>query len=640
MYGIGKKIKDESGMILMASTMGIFIILSLLAFYLARFSITETRSGANYIQDIKTRNLAITGAEHGMQVYKELKSTSELTGNFNKGSYTVSFDLDNDEVNTSLPFTHYLTMKSSASIDDVKRNIRYILSSFPEAFCFSFYGNNASSETFNETGSYISGDMFFNGSVSIGSGTSNGITYISAGSGGTILSTYPEFPQIDNTLYDDLLASASLVSGSYTNYALDFNGSDQYIEIQNNSLINTGSSHTAKTIEAWFKVDNVDFNSYKQTIYEQGGTVRGLNIYIYDGLLYVGGWNEPDGESDWDPGTWLVTDADAITSGTWHHVALTLDASASGNTTNGILKGYLDGTEFGSGSGSKLWSHPGDVSIARHKDTKFSPNNDNSQAKFFSGSIDEVRLWNTVRTQSQINDNKDKTLTGDDLDGDISGLIVYYDFQDGNASDRETQASNNGTLKKGPSSVSGPELYKMNTNSYTNTEVYLNTLDDSRLLVNGNLDISGSTFHGSGYIVATGDMSISDSSLIKGDIFIICGGSLTISENSEIGESINAPVVLYSKGDASLTNSTVYGLIVSKGDNLVLNGTSVNGAILNYSASFSLTGNSDIVGSVVSNYSVDLQGELASITRGNIPEFSGLVIGLDPFVVPGSYLEY
>ena len=66
---------------------------------------------------------------------------------------------------------------------------------------------------------------------------------------------------------------------------------------------------------------------------------------------------------------------------------------------------------------------------------------------------------------------------------------------------------------------------------------------------------------------------LSNSSLIKGNIFIICGGSLTISENSEIGESINAPVVLYSKGDASLTNSTVYGLIVSKGDSLVLNGT-------------------------------------------------------------------
>ena len=104
------KKNNESGMILMASTMGIFIILSIFAFYLARFSISETRNGAYHILDIKSRNLALTGAEHGMQVYKELKSTSELTGNFNKGSYTVSFDLDNDEVNTSLPFTHYLTM--------------------------------------------------------------------------------------------------------------------------------------------------------------------------------------------------------------------------------------------------------------------------------------------------------------------------------------------------------------------------------------------------------------------------------------------------------------------------------------------------------------------------------------------------
>ena len=55
-------------MILMASTMGIFIILSIFAFYLARFSITETRSGAYYVQDIKARNLALSGAEHGMQI--------------------------------------------------------------------------------------------------------------------------------------------------------------------------------------------------------------------------------------------------------------------------------------------------------------------------------------------------------------------------------------------------------------------------------------------------------------------------------------------------------------------------------------------------------------------------------------------
>ena len=189
-YKTGKKNK-ESGMILMASTMGIFIILSIFAFYLARFSITETRSGAYYIQDIRTRNLALTGAEHGLQIFRESRITSNLTGNLNKGNYIVSFDSNNDETNSALPYSHFLMIKSSASIDDVRRNIRYIISSIPEAFCFSFYGNNASDQMLNLSGGTISGDMFFNGSVGPGSGTSSGTTYISSGAGGTQIPSFP-----------------------------------------------------------------------------------------------------------------------------------------------------------------------------------------------------------------------------------------------------------------------------------------------------------------------------------------------------------------------------------------------------------------------------------------------------------------
>ena len=40
-----EKVNHESGVILMASTMGVFILLSIFAFYLARFSIIETRTG-------------------------------------------------------------------------------------------------------------------------------------------------------------------------------------------------------------------------------------------------------------------------------------------------------------------------------------------------------------------------------------------------------------------------------------------------------------------------------------------------------------------------------------------------------------------------------------------------------------------
>ena len=626
------KINNESGVILMASAMGVFILLSIFAFYLARFSIIETRTGGYYTQDIKARNLAMTGIERGLLAYKPSRNTSNISGNFNNGNYLVSFDSQNDESGSTLSNNHYLTIKSKGRIDDVERNVRLTLSSFPEAFCFSFYGNNSGSQTFSESDGSINGDMFFNGSVQSNSGASNGTTYIGTGTGGTILNSFPSFPDINTTLYDALLSSAASVQGAYVNTALDFDGSNDYIRINNSGDINTGSNHTQKTIEAWFKVDNKNITSRKQTIYEQGGTVRGLNIYVYGGSLYVGGWNEPGGERNWNPGTWLSTSS--IQSNTWHHVALTL--SGGNSLSNNAFKGYLDGTQFGSGQGSKLWHHPGDVSIGRNRDTKFH-SGDYSSSRYFGGLIDEVRLWNSTRTQSQIASFKDTVLAGNE-----SGLTAYYNFQENSgtvANDKQTQSNNDGSIQNGASWTSGPLLSKMNSSSFTNRTINLSTYSESKLLVNSDLTISNSTINGPGYIVATGNIIISSNSVINGNIYIICNGNLNVS-SSQLGTGMNAAVITYSKGNADYQNSTIYGLIVSKGNSLELDGTAHYGAILNYGSSFDLVGNSDVIGSVVSRYAVDLQGNNASITRGNIPEFIGKNIGLDPFVLPGSYLEF
>ena len=632
------KKNNESGMILMASTMGIFIILSIFSFYLARFSVSETRNGAYHILDIKVRNLALSGAEHGIQFYKSSRNTdgmtlNNVTGSLNNGNYTVSFDLDNNEENLTLPYTQYLTLKSTATIDDVKRNIRYILSSFPEAFCFSFYGYNSSSQTFSKPYGSISGDMFFNGSVTSGSGTTSGVTYIGSGTGGTVLSSYPDFPMIDTTPYENLLTNASAVSGSYDNYALDFDGSNDFVAIPNSNDINTGSNnHSQKTIEAWFIVNDKSVTSRKQTIYEQGGTVRGLNIYVYGGSLYVGGWNEPNSESNWNPGTFLSTNA--IENNSWYHVALTLDGGSS--VTNNAFKGYLNGVQFGSGEGSKLWNHGGDVTIARNKDTKFHDGDYNS-AKYFDGKIDEVRLWNITRTEAQIASKKDTVLNGDE-----NGLTSYYNFQEGSgtvANDTQTLSNNDGSIKNSPSWTTGPILSKMSNSSYVNETVNLSTFSNNQLLINNNITISGSTFNGPGYIVANGNIFISSNSVIDNNIFIICNGDLTI-DNSQIGTTISGGVICFSKGSSAYNNSTVYGLIVSKGGSLILDGSDVFGAVLNYSPIFSLSGDTDVIGSVVSKYAVDFQSNLVSIVKGNIPELNGLAIGLDPFVVPGSYLEY
>ncbi len=632
MERLKEKIISESGVILMASTMGIFIIMSFFAFYLARFAATETRTGGYYAMDVKTRNLALSGFERGIQTFKSSRSTSEISGSFNNGNYSISFDTSSTESGVSLPYTNYLTMKSRANIDDVERNLRLIISTLPEAFCFSYYGNNAGGVTFAENSGAISGDIYHNGNVST-SIVSPGTIYNSTGSGGTQLTSPPPFPQLDTAPYENLLTAAAAEDppSTYDNYALNFDGSNDWVKINNSGDINTGSNHTHKTIEAWFKVNNKDFTSYKQTIYEQGGTVRGLNIYVYGGNLYVGGWNEPSGESNWNPGTWLSTNN--IQNNTWHHVALTL--SGGNSLTNNAFKGYLDGVQFGSGQGSKLWNHPGGIGIGRNKDTKFH-SGDYSSAKYFSGTIDEFRLWNIERTQEQINATKDTILAGNE-----SGLTAYYNFQentDNTANDTQTAENNDGTIY-GASWTDGPPLSKMNQSSYTNTIINLSTFSNSQMLHNGNLTITGTTVNGPGYLVVNGNLTIESNSAIKKNVFLICSGNIIIT-SSTVGTGIRTPAVVYAKGTTSLSSSTVYGLIVANGNSCTLNQTAVHGGILNYGATLSLANTSSVTGSVVSNYSMDVTDANSSITKGNLPPLFGLNVGLDPMVIPGSYLEY
>ena len=630
MKRLEQKILDESGAILMSSTMGIFILLSIFAFYLARFANTENRTGGYYALDIKARNLALSGIEHGLHVYGSSKSTESFTKKFNNGNYTVSFDDEKNESGDPLPKSQYLMIKSKGKISDSERNVRLLISSFPEAFNFSFYGNNVSSQTFIEPNGSIYGDMFYNGSVESNSGANNGSTYIGSGSGGILLTSAPTFPVLDDTQYNDLLIEAESHQGAYNNYALDFDGNNDFIKINNSSDINTGSHHTNKTIEAWFKVDNKNVSSHKQTIYEQGGTVRGLNIYVFAGALYVGGWNEP--ESRWNPGTWLSTNS--IQSNTWHHVALTL--SGGNSVSNNAFKGYLDGNQFGSGKGSKLWHHPGDVSIGRNRDTKFH-SGDFGSARYFSGLIDEVRLWNTTRTEAQIYSKKDSVLSGDEL-----GLTAYYNFQENSgivANDGQTQSNNDGSINNGAIWTSGPPLSKMNNSSFENRTINLSSYSDNKLLSGSDIIISNSTVNGPGYIIADGNININSNSVINGDIYIVCSGNLTVN-NSQLGTSLTSVVVSYSRGSADYQNSTAYGLLISKGNTLQLNGMTHYGAVLNHSSTFTMASNSSVIGSVVSKYSVDFQGNGSSITRGNLPEFVGKDIGLNPFVVPGSYLEF
>ncbi len=178
------------------------------------------------------------------------------------------------------------------------------------------------------------------------------------------------------------------------NQGLEFDGND-WLEIPNTNDINLGT-HEKRSISVWFNVSNKD-SSNKQVIFEEGGGVRGLNIYIHQGTLYIGGWNEPSDESNWD-GTWLTSES--ISNNSWHHVVLVLNGTSS--LESGALKAYLDGSEFASGQGSQLWQHSGDIQIGRNGGSKFHDGDDNSDGEYFTGVLDHFKIYNKALSLSEI----------------------------------------------------------------------------------------------------------------------------------------------------------------------------------------------------------------------------------------------
>ena len=208
-----------------------------------------------------------------------------------------------------------------------------------------------------------------------------------------------------------------------------FDGSDDYGIIPNSSDINLGT-HSQRTISVRFKVDDKDISDRKQVIYEEGNAGRGLNIYIDNGNLYVGGWNLPASESRW-LGTYL--DTDAISSDTWHHVTLVLDGDVT--LESGAFSAYLDGVKFGEGEGSQLWEHRQGTGIgALVGNTRFHDGTaTGTGTQAFAGSLDDLRVYNRVLTAEEIADlagttppdpNQDPIATDDTAATDANTLIT------------------------------------------------------------------------------------------------------------------------------------------------------------------------------------------------------------------------
>lgn len=273
----------------------------------------------------------------------------------------------------------------------------------------------------------------------------------------------------------------------------------QYIDIPDHSEINDSPNNTGwkeKTIELWFKARNLPTSApaqpgvripERQIIYEQGGTTRGITVYLSgtqasnptEAELWVNAINAA--EQAWggtlpaeNQGSTLplgdpVAVSTVIQANTSYHLVWVMEGDDSfDDSFDGKVTGYLNGEKFGEASGVHLlYDHTDDIAIgARNEQAAFHDYivGDPAAAEiyaandllWFDGWIDEVALYNTALSADRVKAHYQAGITEVPLEtggGGPIGVGPAISVARGGAGTLQIEFT--GTLQSAPS-VTGP----------------------------------------------------------------------------------------------------------------------------------------------------------------------------------------
>ncbi len=187
----------------------------------------------------------------------------------------------------------------------------------------------------------------------------------------------------DGTLIN--MSGGGWVSGKSGGYALDFDGTDDYVNCGSDSSLNPTDSIT---IAAWIKLDG----SYEcdNTIVSKGYATDAGEIY----WLVIRATSPHRLMFSWGDGTtrdWLHSTT-GISSNEWHHVAATFDS--------GEVKIYIDGELDASKTSSvtSIQQQAYDTQIGKYWTT----------GHYFDGTIEDVRMYNYVLNEDVIRNYYDE----------------------------------------------------------------------------------------------------------------------------------------------------------------------------------------------------------------------------------------
>lgn len=200
------------------------------------------------------------------------------------------------------------------------------------------------------------------------------------------------------------LIAARAAHAQDAGHALVFNGTNDFVSVKNSGDFNLGS---AFTLEAWVKPTSlVATGDYRAVI---SGALSDAPVSGLAWSIFL---------DDDDPSQWGLTVSTPITNNSnsgpaglevdvWQHLATTYDGTT--------MRIYLNGSQVA----SKAHPNPGPSSKPSH--ILFG-----RWSKSFRGYIDEVRIWNVVRSARAIHASYQCSLTGEE-----DALVGYWRFDEG-----------------------------------------------------------------------------------------------------------------------------------------------------------------------------------------------------------------
>ena len=172
--------------------------------------------------------------------------------------------------------------------------------------------------------------------------------------------------------------------------ALNFDGVNDYVVGTNNASLNLSQG----TIEAWIKTSNA------------GTGLRGIAVKPYqygmalkDNNLVVAEWGQGEKNTNVN-----------LADNTWHHVAF-----AFNNMVANGSKLYIDGLPILAFTYQVSTNSSQQILVGAGSKTQ----------NYFNGSIDQVRVWNTQKTDTEILENHKKCIVGNE-----TGLVMYWNFDE------------------------------------------------------------------------------------------------------------------------------------------------------------------------------------------------------------------